>query len=156
VNKLQVSYNKILKLQNALVIDGVFDDEKIFAKNILMMENYIKTKGGVPIGPLVQYMCPKPLVNGELDLEIKLLRQSTTFITNVEMPYSMQSIIRVPNCLYIRYYGPEMNLQFAYQKLNLVAFEENIKLKGDSYTIFVDRKDGIITADVFMERADNE
>jgi hypothetical protein len=49
-----------------------------------------------------------------------------------------------------------MNLQFAYQKLNLVAFEENIKLKGDSYTIFVDRKDGIITADVFMERADNE
>lgn len=41
------------------------------------------------------------------------------------------------------------------KKINLEAFEKDISLKGDSYTIFVDRneEDETITADVFMERA---
>lgn len=156
MNKFQVSYNKTLKLQNVIIIEGLFDDEKIFSKNVLMMENYIKTKGGMPVGPLIQYMRPRLTEGGEINLEIKLLRQSTTFIKNVEKSYSMESIIRIPNCLYLRYHGSEEKLQFAYQKLNLIAFEEDIELKGDSYTVFVNTQDGIITADIFMERADNE
>jgi effector-binding domain-containing protein len=156
MNKLQVSYSKTLKLQNVLIIEGLFEDEKTFSKNVLMMENYIKAKGGMPVGPLIQYTCPGLTEDGQLNVDIKLLRQATTFIKSIEKPYSMESVIRVPNCLYLRYHGPEEKLQFAYQKLNLVAFEENINLKGDSYTVFVNTQDGIITADIFMERADNE
>ena len=47
-------------------------------------------------------------------------------------------------------------MQFAYDKINLEASENDIKLKGDSYTVFVDQdeEEGTIIADVFMERAD--
>ena len=33
--------------------------------------------------------------------------QSDNFIHNVEEPYHMESILRVKNCLYARYTGPE-------------------------------------------------
>ncbi len=154
MEKLSVCKIKKMKLVNVLIKEPLVDEE--INKSIIVMENYIKTKGGMPIGPLIQYVCPKISDEGELDLDIKFLRQSTTFIHNVEKPYTMESVIRVPNCLYVRYQGPQDKLQFAYQKLNLTAFEEDIPLKGDSYTVFVDNQDGIITADVFMERADNE
>jgi len=153
-DKFIISNRKLLKLQNVILKDELMDEDMNLS--VLQMENYIKTKGGMPIGPLIQYVCPKISDEGELDLDVKFLRQSTTFIHNVEKPYTMESVIRVPNCLYVRYYGPEDKLQFAYQKLNLTAFEEDIPLKGDSYTVFVDNQDGIITADVFMERADND
>jgi len=42
-------------------------------------------------------------------------------------------------------------LQFTYSKLQLHAFENDIKLKGNSYTVFVENKEGIMVADVFME-----
>ncbi len=153
-DKFIISNKKSLKLQNVVLKDEIIDEDMNLS--VLQMENYIKTKGGMPIGPLIQYVCPKISDEGELDLDIKFLRQSTTFIHNVEKPYTMESVIRVPNCLYVRYQGPQDKLQFAYQKLSLIAFEEDIPLKGDSYTVFVDNQDGIITADVFMERADNE
>lgn len=58
--------------------------------------------------------------------------------------------------MYARYIGEESKLKFAYDKINLIAFEEDIPLKGDSYTVFVAKNDDGIIADVFMERADNE
>jgi hypothetical protein len=58
--------------------------------------------------------------------------------------------------LYVRYEGEENKLKFAYDKIILSAFEEDIPLKGDSYTIFVNQQGDNFVADVFMERADNE
>ena len=58
--------------------------------------------------------------------------------------------------MYVRYTGPESMLKFAYDKIHLTAFEEDIKLKGDSYTIFVNQIDDNIVADIFMEREQDE
>lgn len=64
---------------------------------------------------------------------------------------NLKNQIKVSNCLFARFMEKEENLQFAYSKLQLHAFENNIKLKGDSYTVFVDKKDNKMVADVFME-----
>ncbi len=53
--------------------------------------------------------------------------------------------------MFARYTEKEENLQFAYSKLQLHAFENEIKLKGDRYTVFDESKDGKMVADVFME-----
>ena len=89
-------------------------------------------------------------------MDIIMMLQSNNYIYSVEQPYSMESVLRIPNCMYCRYIGPEDKLRFAYDKIQLEAFENDIPLKGDSYTIFVDRdeENETITADVFMERAD--
>lgn len=85
-----------------------------------------------------------------------MMLQCNNYINNVEQPYAMESVVRVPNAMYCRYNGPEEKLKFAYDKIQLEAFENDIPLKGDSYTIFVDRdeENETITADVFMERLD--
>ena len=47
-------------------------------------------------------------------------------------------------------------MKFAYDKINLTAFEEDIELSNENYTIFVNQIDEDIVADVFVEKIRNE
>ncbi len=158
MRKLQISQSKTVKFTNILKYKCLIQDEN-FDFNVVVeqMQSYIKTKGATQIGPLIQYTNTKINEAGELDMEIVMMLQCNHFIHTVEQPYSMESVIRIPNCMYCHYIGPEDKMNFAYDKIQLEAFESDIPLKGDSYTIFVDRneEEETITADVFMERADS-
>lgn len=153
MKSLQYNTSKTLKLSNILIININKDDLDNIVATVEQMENYIKSKGSQPIGPLIQYTESTINEQGELDIVIKLLRQSSNFIQHVEPPYEMKSVIRIKNCMYVRYTGPESKLKFAYDKINLTAFEEDIELKGDSYTVFLDQDEDKLIADVFMEKA---
>lgn len=155
MRKIEFNHEKTLKLTNAVIYTlGEADVESL---NLIVekMENDIKAKGYMPIGPLIQYSGTRINENGELDIDVKLIRQSSGFINHVEEPYTCEPVMRIKNCMYVRYTGPENMLKFAYDKINLIAFEEDIKLKGDSYTVFVNQVDDDIIADVFMERAED-
>ena len=155
-DKIQINYNKTLKLTNVLIKEVDLKCSKGIDKEVLQMENYLQNKGAKPIGPLIQYTDVEDSDTNEVKIVVKLMRQSNTYLHSVEAPYKMEPVIRVTNCMYARYTGDESTLKFAYDKINLIAFEEDIPLKGDSYTIFVDNTDDGIIADVFMERADDE
>lgn len=155
MGKLQFNANKTLKLQNVICGKINLEDENTdFNVIVEKMQSYIKVKGVVQIGPLIQHA--KPYVNDkeELDIEICLMLQCNSYIHNVEKTYKMESVIRVTDCMYCRYIGVEEKLKFVYDKINLEAFENDIELTGESYTVFVDRndEDGIIVADVFMPK----
>lgn len=152
----EISENKTLKLTNVLIKTLIEEDFENFEKSVEQMENYIKSKGYQPLGPLVQYTTTNVNENGELSVIIKLMRQVSNYINHVEPPYSMESVIRIKDCMYVRYTGPESKIKYAYDKINLTAFEEDIELKGDSYTVFVNQIDDNIVADIFMERAKDE
>lgn len=152
----EISENKTLKLTNVLIKTLIEEDFENFEKSVEQMENYIKSKGYQPLGPLIQYTTTKVNENRELDVIIKLMRQVSNYINHVEPPYSMESVIRIKDCMYVRYTGPESKIKYAYDKINLTAFEEDIELKGDSYTVFVNQIDDNIVADIFMERAKDE
>ena len=156
MKSLQYNTSKTLKLSNILIININKDDLDNIVATVEQMENYIKSKGSQAIGPLIQYTESSVNEQGELDIVIKLLRQSSNFIQHVEPPYEMKSVIRVKNCMYVRYNGPESKLKFAYDKINLTAFEEDIELKGDSYTVFLDQDEDKLIADVFMEKANEQ
>lgn len=157
MNKLQFHPSKVLRLTNVLKYTILIDDED-FDLNVAIeqMKSYIKAKGAVQIGPLIQFTQTTMNENQELNVRIVMMLQCNHYIHNVEYPYSMEAVIRIPDALYCRYIGSENKIKFAYDKINLEAFENDIELKGDSYTIFVDRDEDndTVTADVFMERAD--
>lgn len=154
---IQIYTNKTLKLCNVLKYT-VQVGENGFELNAVIeqMMSYIKTKGSTQMGPLIQYSNSYINEKEEVDIDIRFMLQCKAFIHSVEQPYSMDSVLRIPNCMFCRYIGPEDKLSFAYQKIQIVAFENDIPLKGDNYTIFVDRdeENETITADVFMERVD--
>ncbi|WP_092472980.1 hypothetical protein [Desulfotruncus arcticus] len=156
MEKLQVSYNKTLKLSNVVIKELIPKDMENYFRTVELMENYIKSKGAQPIGPLIQYTAVDIDEGGVPNILSKLMRQTNNFIHKVEAPYLMEPVIRVPNCLYVRFTAEEKNLKFAYDKLNLISFEEDITLAGDSYTIFVDKNEDMLVADIFMEKAYSE
>lgn len=156
MSKIELSRNKVLKLTNAVVVEITEGLEENLELIVMKIENYIRSKGYTPIGPLIQYTDTNIDENGVADIVVKLIRQSSGFIHHVELPYKCISTMRISNCMYVRYTGPESMLRFAYDKIRITAFEEDIKLIGDSYTIFVNQIDDNIVADVFMEKANNE
>ncbi|MFP3156382.1 hypothetical protein LQZ18_18545 [Lachnospiraceae bacterium ZAX-1] len=153
MNRIQIGYNKRLRMSN--VVERVIEKDEFgeFEKIVEQMEGYIRSKGTVPLGPLIQYTEANVNENGIVDMAIKLMRQCNSYIHNVELPYKTQSLIRITNCIYCRYIGPEEKINFAYDKINITAFEEDILLKGNAYTIFVGEEDDSMVADIFMERA---
>ena len=64
---------------------------------------------------------------------------------------SLVQTLRVKNCLYAHYTGPMAYSQLASSKLQILAFEKDLKLTGDNYTIFVSQDDDDAVVDVFME-----
>lgn len=156
MKSIQTSEKKTLKLSNVLIWELDISEQADFATKVIQMESYIKSKGAMPIGPLIQKTSYSINEEGQLDVHIYLMRQSNNFIHNVEEPYKMESLIRVRNCMYARYIGPEEKLKFAYDKINVTAFEEDIELSNENYTIFVDQQDDNIVADVFVEKKSNE
>ena len=157
--KLQFSYNKVLKLQNVLIGKLDLEDENLdLTLMVEKMNTYIKVKGAVQIGPLVQHV---KQTHGDLDrinVEISILLQCNNYIHSVEKPYVIESVQRVSDCMYCRYIGPEEKLKFAYDRINIEAFENDIELTGESYTVFVDQneEEGTIVADVFMPKANED
>lgn len=151
IEKIVLRENKTLKLNNVLIRE-ISENELIDINQIsYMMDSYIKSKGNSTIGPMINYSTVEVDESGQPKVIIKLMVQLKNPIHNIEKPYELKAQLRVTNCLFVRLTEKEENLQFAYQKLGVYAFENDIKLKGDSYTIFVKQEEENIVADVFME-----
>ena len=151
--KLEVSYQKALKLTNVLSMEIPMESLNDLPRIVEQMENYIKSKGYQPIGPLVQYNAVLGSAE-DATVIIRMMRQVNGYIHHVDKPYSMKPLERIPNCLYVRFSGAQDKMQLAYNKLQLTAYEEDIPLKGDSYSVFLAEDDDTITTDIFMPRAD--
>lgn len=155
MGKIDISKNKCLKLTN--VISALVEAENLVEFNALVdkINNYILSKGALPIGPIIQKTEYVVNEEGQMDVRFYLMRQSNNFIHSVELPYKIDSVIRVPDCMYARYIGPEETLKFAYDKISIIAFEEDIDLSTENYTILVDQQDDDIVADVFIQKKEN-
>ena len=149
--KIVVKENKTLKLSNVLIREVSQDQLAEFNQITYMMDSYIKSKGNSIVGPMINYSAVEGDENGQAKIIIKLIVQLKNPIHNIEKPYEFKNQIRVTNCLFARFTEKEENLQFAYSKLSLFAFENDMKLKGDSYTVFANKSEQGIVADVFME-----
>ena len=112
-NKIEIKVNKVLKLTNALIQDvDIKCDNRNVEHSIIQMDNYIKSKGVTPIGPLIQKTEYSVNDEGQIDIKVYLMRQANNFIHNVEAPYTMESVLRVRNCMYARYTGGKTILEF--------------------------------------------
>ena len=150
MNPIQGSESKTLKLTNVLSRRIMPEELQNIGTIVMQMDNFIKSQNALPIGPLVQHievtLGPKP------EAQIYLMRQANQLITKIDPQYHMDAVLRVKDCLYAHYTGPMAKSELATHKLNILAFENDIKLKNSSYTIFVNQDDDDAVVDVFMEK----
>ena len=84
-------------------------------------------------------------------MHLYMMQQATQFIGQMEQDYHMDAVLRVKNCLYAHYTGPMPESQLASYKLQVHAFENEQKLTGTSYTIYVNQDEDDAVVDGFME-----
>lgn len=156
MNKIQISNNKTLKLINTLFLEVELNQDFDLGTTVVKMDNYLKSKGAMPIGPLIQRTVYSINENQQLEIHAYLMRQTNNFIHNIEAPYKMEPVIRVRNCMYAHYVGPEEKLKLAYDKINVTAFEEDITVANENYTIFIEKQDDNIVADIFVEKKSDD
>ena len=149
MNEIKVAENKTLKLTN--VLSRLVRPEELGNLPVILtqMQNFMKSNGAQPIGPLVQGI--KMGTGPDHVPELYMMQQATQMITQMEPGYHMDAVLRVKNCLYAHFTGPMDHSSLASQKLNIYAYEHEIDLTGSSYSIYVnqDSENGVM--DVFME-----
>lgn len=149
MREIQTAENKTLKLTN--VLSRRIQPEELNNMQIVLtqMQNFMKSNGAQPVGPIVQ--CIKVPAGPNQQPEFYMMQQVTQLIPRMEPGYTMDAVLRVRNCLYAHYVGPMSQSGLAVQKLNILAFEHEIEMSGNVYTVFVnnDEDEGIV--DTFME-----
>ena len=149
MNEIKTAENKTLKLTNVLARQLRPEELGNLAVILTQMQNFMKSNGAQPIGPLVQAV--KIGTGPDHVPELYMMQQATQLITQMEPGYHMDAVLRVKNCLYAHYTGPMGQSQLASQKLQIHAFENEQTLTGSVYTIFVSQDDDDAVVDVFME-----
>lgn len=154
MKKIQIYENKTLKLQNVLINEVDIEQQELFQLDteIEKMNTYIKTHGIKQIGPLIQHTSIYRSKANEMTFKISFMLQCDNYLHKVSKPYKMESTIRVKNCLYAKYIGPEDKIKYAYDKMGVYAFENDIELDGSNYTIYVssNKEDETMLTDIFM------
>ena len=147
MNEIKVAENKTLKLTNVLSREIRPEEMASLPVVLTQMHNFIKSNNAQPIGPIIQSFA----MGEDHQLHLYMMQQATQLIPQMDPGYHMDAILRVKNCLYAHFTGPLAYNHLATSKLQVMAFENDIKLTGNSYTIYVnqDEDDGVI--DVFME-----
>ena len=149
MKEIKVAENKTLKLTNVLSREIHPEEMASLPVVLTQMHNFIKSNGAQPLGPLVQ--CIKLPAGPNPQPEVYMMQQATQLIPRMEAGYSMDAVLRVRNCLYAHYTGPMPESQLASYKLQVHAFENEQKLTGTSYTIYVNQDEDDAVVDVFME-----
>ena len=149
MNEIKVAENKTLKLTN--VLSRLVRPEELGNLPVILtqMQNFMKSNGAQPIGPLVQAV--KMGTGPDHVPELYMMQQATQMIPQMEPGYHMDAVLRVKGCLYAHFTGPMDHSSLASQKLNIYAYEHEIELTGTTYSIYVnqDSENGVM--DVFME-----
>ena len=149
MREIQIAQNKTLKLTNVLARKIEAEEFANLQIVLTQMQNFMKSNGAQPIGPLVQAIVEG---TGPDHMPVMyMMQQATQLIPQMDPGYHMDAILRVKNCLYAHYTGPMENSQLASYKLQVHAFENEQKLTGTSYTIYVNQDDDDAVIDVFME-----
>lgn len=147
MNEIKVAENKTLKLTNVLSREIRPEEMASLPVVLTQMHNFIKSNNAQPIGPIIQSFA----LGEDHQMHLYMMQQATQLIPQMDPGYHMDAILRVKNCLYAHYTGPMSQSGLASQKLNIYAFENEIELNGNVYTIFVNQDDDDAIVDVFME-----
>ena len=149
MREIQIAQNKTLKLTNVLARKIEAEEFANLQIVLTQMHNFMKSNNAQPIRPMIQ--CVNIPAGPNPQPEVYMMQQTTQLIPRMEPGYTQDAVLRVRGCLYAHYTGPMSQSGLASQKLNIFAFENELELNGNVYTIFVNQDDDDAVVDVFME-----
>ena len=148
--EIVVMENKILKLTHVfsktIVIDEKFS-ETPFELQVKEFDDYMKNHKLLGYGPLV--MKSGIVGTDEKKMIIKLMRQIRNDDVFGVYPYEFQEELKTPPCLFSRFEGNNDDSSIASMKMQVYAYEHNLVLDMESYTI-TKGKENEVEIDTFI------
>ena len=145
-----IECGKSLKLNNIISREIPVQDNDEIQRIMHMFNSYMKTKGLTPYGPMI--ILNSSLIENNTIIPVsKIMIQIREEPESLEPPYVFDGTIKLSNCILARYRGDLFNLQMAYSKIQVYAFENELELKDEIYSIFVKQDLSEITVDIFVE-----
>ena len=148
--EIQIVSGKTLKLNHVLSRKMNGADSEEVHRVMHMFDAYAKSHKLTLYGPAILHSCSE-LKDGVVAQQIELMGQVREIPRKILPPYSFNETIRIENCLLVRYHGNIEKLPLAYSKLEIHCFENDLILQGEIYTVILEEKENIITADIFAE-----
>lgn len=147
--KLDVKDNKKLvlkqvickKLHGAKVENVDYEIDK-FHQHLQLVKAQI-------FGPLIVKSCGTTIHDDgtiTTDFEFYVQAHNAQQYSNM---YDVQDMVSVPYCLYVHFEDSPEYLQFAYSKLELYLYENDIQTDGTVYTVYINSSPEKMTVDVF-------
>lgn len=148
--------NKTLKLTNPLIKELTMEEIKNFNQTLMVFQGVIKSRNLQVIGPLITYTA-SVIEDGVSHPVMKIITQLKEAPKGViNGAYEFHKEIKIKNCLYTRFTGNQRYLQIAIMKMKTYAYENDLELKDDYYSIMLSQNEGNITVDLFMEVVNEE
>lgn len=148
MNAIQISDNKTLKLTN--VLSRTFTAEEMGNAMLILtqMDNFIKSHGAQPIGPLIQHV----EVSGGANpmATFRFLRQASDFIPRMDPEYHMDAVLRVRTACTLTTPAPWPRAAGQPEAVH-PRFVMISSCRNSVYTIYVNQDEDDAVVDVFME-----
>lgn len=112
-----------------------------------MMSRYIMSKSLHPFGPVI--------IHQKTDVERKeLIIDHIVQVKDqnilVDDPFKYVGAEEIGECLYVRFNGKKDDSHFALDKIQLHAYENDIRLKQESYIVMLETSGNTCTIDYFV------
>ena len=147
VSEIKVQRGKFLSLKNVIFVEA----NDIQKTNVVIASSISKLKAyGVSVhGPLTVWANMETF-EGKIRVERKLIMQCVEDLSEISVSFEKKENVKIGPCIYARFVGKEEDLIRAFEKASVYAYENDIKLKNENYTVYVEQKGLISTIDVFV------
>jgi len=149
LKKMEVKEHKKLVLKNILrrEVRGITSDD--FNRELLMFHKFIERERVQTFGPLVIVTLGTQVLGDAITQDFDLIIQAHNY-----KKYSLQAQIserfECSNCIYIKFEGHPKDLHYAYSKLDLFLYENELESDGKTYSIVLEETGNYTTIDIFL------
>ncbi|MDR1913938.1 MAG: hypothetical protein LBQ68_05585 [Clostridiales bacterium] len=149
--EIQVRENKTLVLNNVLLRKIGLKEKEDLSTTLERMNSYIKSKNWDTRGPLIIHDVIKDInLRDETALNMEAMFQLAQTPSSVTLPYIYVPSLRVENCLFARFAGRQSDVHYAHEKMSVYAYENDIALKTETYSVFLETRQEDVVMDIFI------
>lgn len=147
--KLEVKENKKLVLKNVMKKELKNIAIENLDKHINEFGNMLQLLHVQVFGPLIiKNVGTKIHEDGNLSFDYDLIVQAHDYLQYKDK-YVTQDRLVAENCIYVRFEGPMEELNYAYSKLDLHIYENDLMATGEDYIIHVNDNPEHGVVDIF-------
>jgi len=147
-----------LFIANALALPFPSEDMDILLDANMLQEHldelhsYILKHNAKAIGQLIMKASIKHDEDNRRRFFVDFMTQIDCHIKSVDGPFKMEEAVSVPNCLYIKYIGSEIELLQKCFELRTKAKMDGVHLNLELYMVFLSRirNNGVVKVEIYM------